>query len=52
MACNPIQNGLFIHENTSAPEHPGLMAMFSLRGETGIITTPRQGNGNAPLSGE
>ncbi|KAJ5836756.1 hypothetical protein N7447_002782 [Penicillium robsamsonii] len=39
MTANPItKNGLFVHNNTTAPEHPSLMSMFSLKGKTAIVT--------------
>lgn len=45
MASNPIQNGHFVHSNTTAPEHPGMMAMFSLKGKTAIVTGAGAGIG-------
>ncbi|KAL3474445.1 reductase with broad range of substrate specificity [Aspergillus californicus] len=45
MAANPIQNGLFVHDNTTAPAHPSLMRMFSLKGRTAIITGASAGIG-------
>lgn len=47
MAANPIKNGLFVHNNTVAPEHPSLMSMFSLKGKTAIVTGAGAGIGLA-----
>lgn len=45
MAANPIQNGVFVHDNTAAPEHTGVMAMFSLKGKTAIVSGAGAGIG-------
>ncbi|KAJ5104436.1 hypothetical protein NUU61_001783 [Penicillium alfredii] len=45
MAANPVQNGLFVHDNTTAPEHPSLMSMFSLKGKTAIVSGAAAGIG-------
>lgn len=51
MASLPIQNGLFVHNNTVAPEHPSLMSMFSLKGKTAIVTGAAAGIGFAVAQG-
>ncbi|CAL5871411.1 uncharacterized protein PFLUO_LOCUS5661 [Penicillium psychrofluorescens] len=51
MAANPIQNGLFVHNNTAPPEHPSLMSMFSLKGKTAIVTGAGAGIGLAVAQG-
>lgn len=51
MAANPVQNGLFVHNNTVAPEHPSLMSMFSLKGKTAIVTGAGAGIGLAVAQG-
>ncbi|PYH89002.1 reductase with broad range of substrate specificity [Aspergillus ellipticus CBS 707.79] len=45
MAASPIQNGLFVHENTAPPAHPSLLEMFSLKGKTAIVTGAAAGIG-------
>ncbi|CAK39371.1 hypothetical protein CBS63078_3172 [Aspergillus niger] len=45
MAANPVENGLFVHNNTTAPAHPGLLSMFSLKGKTAIVTGAGAGIG-------
>jgi NADPH:quinone reductase-like Zn-dependent oxidoreductase len=52
MASNPVnENGVFAHDNTSAPEHPSLMQMFSLKGKTAIVTGAASGIGLAVAQG-
>lgn len=51
MAANPVKNGLFVHNNTTAPEHPSLMGMFSLKGKTAIVTGAGAGIGLAVAQG-
>lgn len=51
MAGNPAQNGLFVHSNTTPPEHPSLMSMFSLKGKTAIVTGAGAGIGLAVAQG-
>ena len=52
MTANPItKNGLFVHNNTTAPEHPSLMSMFSLKGKTAIVTGAGAGIGLAVAQG-
>ncbi|EAW17853.1 putative carbonyl reductase [Aspergillus fischeri NRRL 181] len=52
MASNPVnERGVFVHENTSAPEHPSLMQMFSLKGKTAIVTGAAAGIGLAVAQG-
>ena len=52
MAANPVsKNGLFVHNNTNAPEHPSLMRMFSLKGKTAIVTGAGAGIGLAVAQG-
>lgn len=51
MAANPAQNGLFVHNNTVAPEHPNLMSMFSLKSKTAIVTGSGAGIGLAVAHG-
>lgn len=51
MAANPVQNGLFVHNNTVAPEHSSLMSMFSLKGKTAIVTGAGAGIGLAVAQG-
>lgn len=52
MASNPVnESGVFVHDNTSAPEHPSLMQMFSLKGKTAIVTGAASGIGLAVAQG-
>lgn len=52
MAAAPInQQGLFVHDNTVAPQHPSLMSMFSLKGKTAIISGAGAGIGLAVAHG-
>lgn len=51
MAANPVQNGLFVHNNSVAPEHLSLMGMFSLKGKTAIVTGAGAGIGLAVAQG-
>lgn len=52
MAAAPINsNGLFVHNNTVAPQHPGLLAMFSLKGKTAIVSGAGAGIGLAVAQG-
>lgn len=52
MAANPVtKNGLFVHNNTTAPEHSNLMGMFSLKGKTAIVTGAGAGIGLAVAQG-
>ncbi|KAJ5573457.1 uncharacterized protein N7459_007884 [Penicillium hispanicum] len=51
MTANPVQNGLFVHNNTTPPEHPSLMSMFSLKGKTAIVTGAGAGIGLAVAQG-
>lgn len=45
MAGNPVANGLFVHNNTTPPEHPSLLSLFSLKGKTAIVTGAGAGIG-------
>lgn len=51
MVANPVQNGHFVHNNTTAPEHPSLMSMFSLKGKTAIVSGAGAGIGLAVAQG-
>ncbi|GKZ20994.1 hypothetical protein AbraIFM66951_010180 [Aspergillus brasiliensis] len=51
MAANPVKDGLFVHNNTTAPAHPGLLSMFSLKGKTAIVTGAGAGIGLSVASG-
>ncbi|KAH8432222.1 Sorbose reductase sou1 [Aspergillus melleus] len=51
MAASPIQNGHFVHNNTTAPEPSGLLSLFSLKGKTAIITGAGAGIGLAVAQG-
>lgn len=45
MAANPVANGLFVHNNSTPPEHPSLFSLFSLKGKTAIVTGAGAGIG-------
>ncbi|KAJ9244342.1 hypothetical protein DTO169E5_1947 [Paecilomyces variotii] len=45
MAAPPIQNGLFQHNNTTAPNGSSVFSLFSLKGKTAIITGAGAGIG-------
>lgn len=48
MASNPVtETGTFVHGNTTAPEHPGMFSMFSLKGKTAIVSGSGAGIGLA-----
>ncbi|BCR94780.1 putative carbonyl reductase [Aspergillus luchuensis] len=51
MAASPQKDGHFVHDNTTAPAHPGLLSMFSLKGKTAIVTGAGAGIGLAVASG-
>lgn len=51
MAASPIQNGHFVHNNTTAPEPSGLLSLFSLKGKTAIISGAGAGIGLAVAHG-
>lgn len=52
MAASPInKQGLFVHDNTVAPEHPSLMSMFSLKGKTAIVSGAGAGIGLSVAQG-
>ncbi|CAI7611950.1 unnamed protein product [Penicillium pancosmium] len=52
MAATPInKQGLFVHDNTVAPEHPSLMSMFSLKGKTAIVSGAGAGIGLSVAQG-
>lgn len=51
MADAPIANGLFHHNNTTPPEHPSLLSLFSLKGKTAIVTGTGAGIGLAVAQG-
>lgn len=52
MSGAPIDvTGHFVHGNTEAPAHPSLMAMFSLKGKTAIVTGAAAGIGLAVADG-
>lgn len=45
MAAAPIQNGVFTHNNTTAPDGSSVLALFSLKGKTAIVTGAGAGIG-------
>ncbi|KAL1970932.1 hypothetical protein VTN77DRAFT_2766 [Rasamsonia byssochlamydoides] len=45
MASAPITNGLFNHDNTTPPAPSSLLALFSLKGKTAIVTGAGAGIG-------
>ena len=46
MSGSPItKSGTFVHNNTTAPKHPGIFSMFSLKGKTAIVTGAGAGIG-------
>ncbi|GAD98544.1 carbonyl reductase, putative [Paecilomyces variotii No. 5] len=45
MAASPIQNGVFQHNNTTAPEGSSVFSLFSLKGKTAIVTGAGAGIG-------
>lgn len=52
MSNNPVNEvGHFVHENTTAPPHPSLLGMFSLKGKTAIVTGSGAGIGLAVANG-
>lgn len=52
MADSPISpQGNFVHNNTTAPVHTGLMGLFSLKGKTAIVTGAGAGIGLAVAQG-
>ncbi|KAI9037997.1 reductase with broad range of substrate specificity [Aspergillus affinis] len=51
MATSPIQNGHFVHNNTTAPDPSSLLGLFSLKGKTAIITGAGAGIGLAVAQG-
>ncbi|RMJ25046.1 reductase [Aspergillus sp. HF37] len=52
MTDSPISpQGNFVHNNTTAPVHTGLMELFSLKGKTAIVTGAGAGIGLAVAQG-
>lgn len=52
MPQSPVnQSGHFVHNSTTAPEHPSLLGLFSLKGKTAIITGSGAGIGLAVAQG-
>ena len=46
MSGNPVNEvGHFVHDNTTPPQHPSLMSLFSLKGKTAIVTGAGAGIG-------
>lgn len=52
MASKPVNElAHFVHNNTTAPAHPSLLGMFSLKGKTAIVTGAGAGIGLAVAQG-
>lgn len=48
MSSSPVtETGTFVHGNTTAPEHPGVFSVFSLKGKTAIVSGSGAGIGLA-----
>lgn len=45
MSEGPVVNGLFRHNNTTAPVEQSVMALFSLKGKTAVVTGAASGIG-------
>ncbi|OJJ48418.1 hypothetical protein ASPZODRAFT_130443 [Penicilliopsis zonata CBS 506.65] len=45
MAASPIQDGVFVFDNTTPPEPSSLLSLFSLKGKTAIVTGAGAGIG-------
>ncbi|KAE8348585.1 hypothetical protein BDV28DRAFT_152690 [Aspergillus coremiiformis] len=45
MSESPVVNGLFRHNNTTAPEQNSVLALFSLKGKTAVVTGAASGIG-------